>query len=54
MVNFYQLALDEWRNSKAGKTNGRRVTDATEQDRAVILARAKELQRRAELPSTAA
>lgn len=51
MQNYYQLALEEFLTKPNQRVNGRRVTDVTEHERKVILARASELARRSTLTS---
>lgn len=50
-MNYYQLALEEFLTKPEQRVNGRRVTDVTEHERLVILARASELARRSTLAS---
>ena len=51
MSNFYKLALEEFLKERKSTGNLRRETDITDAERELILAKAKELERRSQLPS---
>jgi hypothetical protein len=50
MSNFYKLALEEFLRERNTRETLRRESDITDKERQLILARAKELERRSQLP----